>query len=68
MKQITIASNDAGQRLDKFLTKAFKKLPQSLLYKAIRTKKIKVNGKRCIIGQKLSEGDVLSLYLNDEIL
>ena len=68
MKQITIASNDAGQRLDKFLTKAFKKLPQSLLYKAIRTKKIKVNGKRCVIGQKLSEGDVLSLYLNDEIL
>lgn len=46
MKTITIAKNDAGQRLDKFLTKAFPHLPQSMLYKSIRTKRIKRNGKR----------------------
>ena len=42
----TINHNDAGQRLDKFLTKTVKALPQSMLYKALRTKKIKVNRKR----------------------
>ena len=33
MKEITIGANDAGQRLDKFLTKAYPNLPQSMLYK-----------------------------------
>ena len=47
MRIITIQKNDAGQRLDKFLTKAVKGLPQSLMYKFIRTKKIKVNRARC---------------------
>ena len=31
MRIITIQKNDAGQRLDKFLTKAVKGLPQSLM-------------------------------------
>lgn len=68
MKTITIAKNDAGQRLDKFLTKAFPHLPQSMLYKSIRTKRIKRNGKRCAISDRLAEGDVLELYLYDEFL
>ena len=66
MKQFTIGINDAGQRLDKFLSKSVKKLPPNLLYKYIRTKRIKINGKRCDIRQKLTEGDVISLYINDE--
>ena len=68
MKTITIAKNDAGQRLDKFLTKAFPHLPQSMLYKSIRTKRIQRNGKRCAISDRLAEGDVLELYLYDEFL
>ena len=47
LKQVTIAQNDANQRVDKFLTKTYPNLPQSMLYKAIRKKDIKVNGKRC---------------------
>ena len=43
MQILKINKNDAGQRLDKFLTKAVKGLPASLMYKYIRTKKIKVN-------------------------
>ena len=43
MKSFTIAKNDAGQRLDKFITKAVPLLPQGLMYKYIRTKRIKVN-------------------------
>ena len=66
MREFTINQNDAGQRLDKFLTKAVPLLPQSLLYKSIRTKRIKRNGKRCAISDRLQEGDVITLYLQDE--
>jgi len=66
MKKLTIGKNDAGQRLDKFLFKYFKSIPASIVYKGIRKKRIKVNGKRCDIGYMLNEGDVLELYINDE--
>lgn len=66
MKSFVIQKNDAGQRLDKFLSKAVPLLPPSLLYKSIRLKRIKLNRKRCEISTRLAEGDVLELYLNDE--
>ena len=65
-KEVTIQKNDAGQRLDKFLTKAYPNLPQSMLYKSIRKKDIKLNGKRCEISTRLQEGDVLSMFLKEE--
>lgn len=65
-KILTISKNDAGQRLDKFLTKSFPNLPQSVLYKCIRTKDVKLNGKRCEISSRLQEGDELSLYWQEE--
>ncbi len=66
MKEFTIKKNDAGQRLDKYLTKSFPLLPQSLMYKYIRSKRIKVNGKRGEISYKLQENDIVTLYINDE--
>ena len=66
MRTFIIAHNDAGQRLDKFLTKAVKALPKSLLYKFIRTKKIKVNRKSADIGYMLCEGDSVELFISDE--
>lgn len=45
MRTIEINKNDSGQRLDKFLTKRFKTMPLPLMYKYIRTKYIKLNGK-----------------------
>ncbi len=66
MREIIIGMNDAGQRLDKFLTKSFNNLPQSMMYKSIRKKDIKLNGKRCDISTRLNEGDVLTMYLKDE--
>lgn len=66
MKEFVIEKNDAGQRVDKFITKAVPLLPQSLLYKYIRTKRIKLNGKRTEISARLNEGDALQLYINDE--
>ena len=66
MKSFTIEKNDAGQRLDKYLTKSFPNLPQTLMYKYIRIKRIKVNGKRAEISTRLAVGDVVDLYINDE--
>lgn len=66
MKTFRITENDSQQRVDKFLQKAVPRLPKSLLYKSIRLKKIKLNGKRCEISTRLCVGDTLSLYLNDE--
>ena len=66
MKKITVNKNDAGQRLDKFLFKFFGSIPSSIIYKGIRKKRIKVNGKKSEIGYMLCEGDILELYINDE--
>lgn len=66
MKEFYINKNDAGQRLDKYITKSFPLLPQSLMYKYIRSKRIKVNNKRSEISYRLKENDLVSLYINDE--
>lgn len=66
MRTLYIKENDAGQRLDKFLSKAVKALPKSLMYKCIRTKKIKVNRKRTEISYILNEGDTVELFIAEE--
>ena len=66
MKEFTIKGNDAGQRLDRFVGKAVPLLPESLLQKYIRLKRIKVNGKGAKRDTRLVLGDTLQLYINDE--
>lgn len=66
MKSFEIKSNDANQRLDKFIRKSLPNLPQSLMYKYIRIKRIKVNGKRAEISTMLHIGDKVDMYINDE--
>lgn len=66
MKELTIGTNDAGQRLDRFLAKAVPLLPASLAQKYIRLKRIKRNGARAQRDTRLEAGDLLQLYINDE--
>ena len=66
MKELTVGANDAGQRLDRFVSKAVPLLPDSLLQKYIRLKRIKLNEKRCERGIRLNAGDVIQLYIKDE--
>ena len=65
MHELKILKNDAGQRLDKFITKTLH-LPTSLLHKSIRLKKIKVNRKRAEASQMLLEGDTIQCFLPEE--
>ncbi|MDD4699614.1 MAG: RluA family pseudouridine synthase [Oscillospiraceae bacterium] len=66
MKSFIIEKNDADQRLDKFITKSVPLLPQALMYKYIRTKRIKVDNKRAEISTRLVVGNVVDMYVNDE--
>ncbi len=66
MKELIVKANDAGQRLDRFIGKAVPLLPESLLQKYIRLKRIKCNGKGAKRDTRLQEGDRLQLYINDE--
>ncbi len=66
MRKFIINPNDAGQRLDKFVAKSTTGMPKSLLYKFIRTKRIKRNGGRAHEGDMLSAGDVIEMYIPDE--
>ena len=67
MREITINQNDAGQRLDKFLTKYLVNMPQSMLYKSLRKNCVRVNGKHIKDGKyMLQNGDVLKLFFKDE--
>lgn len=66
MKSFEIKQNDANQRLDKFIRKSLPNLPQALMYKYIRIKRIKVNSKRAEISTMLKVGDKIDMYINDE--
>ena len=66
MKELRVNPNDAGQRLDRFVSKAVPLLPESLLQKYIRLKRIKLNGKGAKRDARLQTGDLLQLYINDE--
>ena len=61
MREFTIGKNDAGQRLDRFVSKALPLLPPALLQKYIRIKRIKLNGGRAQRDSRLAAGDVLQL-------
>ena len=67
MREFTVTENDAGQRLDKFITKLMPKLPKSMLYKGLRKNCVRVNGKHKKDGAVfVASGDVVTLYFSDE--
>lgn len=63
LKELIVNRNDSSRRLDKFIFKCFDGLPASLVYKFIRTKRIKVNGKRAKENLMLKEGDRVLVFL-----
>lgn len=65
-KTLAVAPNDAGQRLDRFLLKTYPNLPQAVLYKCIRQKDVRLNGIRCKPESRLSAGDELTLYWQED--
>ncbi|MFI3250868.1 MAG: RluA family pseudouridine synthase [Eubacteriales bacterium] len=66
MKEFIITPNDAGQRLDRWLAKAIPTLTTGTLQKSLRRKRIRCNGKVAKGELRLTTGDILHLYINDE--
>lgn len=67
MIKFVINDNDSGQRVDKFISKALPELPKSMMYRLIRKKDIKVNGKRCEISTRLETDDIVTVYVKQEV-
>lgn len=68
MREVLIRENEAGQRLDKFLTKYFRLAPKSFLYKMMRKKNITLNKKKCEGSEKLASGDRVQFFLSEETM
>lgn len=66
MQIFTVGSNQAGQRLDKFLRKYFSEAGSSFLYKMLRKKNITLNDKKADGHELLVEGDVVKSFFSEE--
>jgi 23S rRNA pseudouridine955/2504/2580 synthase len=69
MLEFRISEDDNGLRLDKFLRRTLPNMPTSHVFKMIRVKKVRVNGKRAKPEQDLVLGDVVTIRgAADELL
>lgn len=68
MLRFEVGKNDAGMRLDKLLKKIMPSMPKTLMYKYLRLKRIKLNGKRADFSVKTAEGDIIEAYVSEEFL
>ena len=68
MQTLTVTQNEAGQRLDKLLTKYLNQAGKGFIYKMMRKKNITLNGRKCDGSERLEEGDQVKLFLSDETI
>ncbi|MDD3183975.1 MAG: RluA family pseudouridine synthase [Anaerostipes sp.] len=66
MKEIIVSNQEAEQRFDKMLGKYLNQAPKSFIYKMLRKKNIKLNGKKATGNEKLVMGDQINIYLSDD--
>lgn len=67
MREIKINSNEANQRVDKFLSKYLDKANKSFIYKMLRKKNITLNNKKSDGSEKLNEGDIIKIFLQKRL-
>jgi 23S rRNA pseudouridine955/2504/2580 synthase len=61
MLEFRVSDDFAGVRLDKYLKKVLPNVPTSHVFKMIRVKKVRLNGKRAQPDQHLAKGDVVTI-------
>ena len=57
VQQHVVPADDAGQRLDKVLTRLLPAVPLTRIFRLIRKGEVRINGKRSSPAQRLAEGD-----------
>ena len=66
MRTIYADKDTKGQRMDKFLLKYMNNMPRSFLYKMLRKKNIKLNGKRAEGSEIINDGDKIDIYIAED--
>lgn len=66
MKELTISSHEASQRMDKYLKRIFPEMGTSFLYKMLRKKNITLNGKKATGSELVQTGDRIQCFFSDE--
>lgn len=68
MKNLIVTDNYDGKKLCKFILDSFPNLSQNTLYKALRQKDIKIDGKRITKDCTIFSGNEISVYIADSLL
>ena len=66
MKEFSISSKEAGQRMDKYLFKVLNQASKGFVYKMLRKKNIVLNDKKATGQEVLKAADQIKIYLSDE--
>lgn len=66
MKELTVTSQDAKQRLDKYLKRVFPEMGISFMYKMLRKKNITLNKKKATGSEQVQAGDLIQCFFSDE--
>ena len=67
MKEFTITGKDDGRRLDKWMLAEMPLLSPGMCQKYLRLQRVRIHGKVAARDARLATGDVLNIYLNDEL-
>jgi len=68
MKEIIVTEKYNNKKLNNFLLDFFPNLAQNTLYKALRKKDIRINGKRINENITIYAGDKISIFITDDLL
>lgn len=68
MRKVIVKNIKKNVNITKYIFDIFPSIPNSSVYKALRNKDIKVNGKRISGDIPLFNGDILEIYISDAIL
>ena len=68
MKKLIVNEKYDGKKLNKFLLDNIENLSSNLLYKTLRKKDIKINGKRVSENVLIHLGDEVLVYISDDLL
>lgn len=68
MQEYTVSRDESGQRLDKYLHRKLPLASTSFLYKMLRKKNITLRGRKAEGSERVTEGDLVTLYLSEETI
>jgi len=66
LREIIVGENEEKQRLDRFLLKYLNNSSRTNIYKLLRKKAIKINGRKMKENYFLQKDDIIQIFLSDE--